>query len=130
MTESHRGMALLLTVLILSALLAVSLGIFTVVYTELRINGEMSKSFTALYAADQGMEQLLYCDRVSSSACTSWTCSGSADCTYTPPKASLPNGACITLIMTRSGGATTLRSIGEYRCGDSITVKRTVSASY
>ncbi|OHA01192.1 MAG: hypothetical protein A3H71_03035 [Candidatus Sungbacteria bacterium RIFCSPLOWO2_02_FULL_48_13b] len=58
--ERNSGITLLLVILVLSALMTISLGIFNLIFTELRISGELSSSFRALYAADQGMDFMFY----------------------------------------------------------------------
>src|SRR3989338_10000544 len=50
-----QGITLLLVVVLLSAILSISIGIFNVVYGEFRISGEVADSFRALYAADEGI---------------------------------------------------------------------------
>lgn len=63
------GITLLLVVVLLSAILSISLGIFNVVYGEFRISGEVADSFRALYAADEGIERTLYLDRQGDGVC-------------------------------------------------------------
>lgn len=59
-----QGITLLLVIIILSAILSISLGIFNITLGEIRISGEIGNSFHAFYAADQGIERMLYRDRV------------------------------------------------------------------
>ncbi|MDP3727625.1 MAG: hypothetical protein Q8R35_03230 [bacterium] len=126
MYRQRRGITLLLVVLILSALLSISLGIIDVVLGEFKISGEISDSFIALYAADQGIERILYDDRIGSSICP-----GSGICSYGPVTTALPNGACYTLRLDRPGANTTVISTGEYRCASSqLSVKRAFEATY
>ena len=124
-----RGMTLLLVVLLLSALLSISVGIFTVMFGELRISGEATDSFIALYAADEGVERLLYLDLVADSLSG---CAGADPCSYGPVSLSFPSGACATVQLTRSGnGQTTARATGEYRCGGgSRAVRRAFQTNY
>lgn len=124
--RSSSGMTLLLVVLILSALLSISLGIFTVVLGESRIAGEITDSFVALYAADQGMERMLYDNRVAGTVCP-----GSGACSYGPVTTPLANGSCMTLRLDRTGPNTTVISTGEYRCGlPELSVKRALETTY
>src|SRR3989344_1277203 len=60
----HAGVALLLVMSILSALTSISYAMFTIAFSHIQIAGELSDSFIALYAADEGIERLLYEDRV------------------------------------------------------------------
>lgn len=125
---SRPGVALLLAVLILAALLAIGLGIFDVVFGEIRITEELSDSFTALYAADQGIERLLYDDLVADALSG---CSGNGPCTYGPINVDLGSQRCTRLSLRRTGGGqTTAESIGEYRCGSERSVKRRLVTSY
>lgn len=120
------GMVLLLVILILSALLSISIGIFNVVLGEFRISGEISDSFIAFYAADQGVEQVFYDDRVAGSLCR-----GGGTCEYGPVTVALANGSCYTARLSRTGNDTSVTSTGEYRCGgSSLAVKRAFQASY
>ncbi|MDP3727104.1 MAG: hypothetical protein Q8R35_00515 [bacterium] len=124
--RQRRGITLLLVVLILSALLSISLGILDVVLGEFKISGEISDSFVALYAADLGVERILYDDRVGTSICP-----GSGNCSYGPITTALPNGACFTLRLDRTGGNTVVVSTGEYRCASpQLSVKRAFEATY
>lgn len=68
--SGKEGIALLLVVVLLSAILSISVGIFNVVYGEFRISGEVADSFRALYAADEGIERTLYRDRHDHALCT------------------------------------------------------------
>ncbi len=56
-------MTILLVILVLSGLLAISIGIFNVVFFETQIAGEMTGSFRAIYVAEQGLERTLCLDR-------------------------------------------------------------------
>ena len=126
---SRPGVALLLAVLILSALLAIGLGVFDVVFGEIRITEELSDSFVALSAADQGIEQLLYNDLVADALPG---CGGSSPCTYSPASSfDFGNQRCAKLSLRRTGnGQTSAESIGEYRCGSERSVKRRLVTSY
>lgn len=57
------GITLLLVVVIVSAILAVSIGIFNLSIGELLISGDIADSFRALNAADWGLERILFMDR-------------------------------------------------------------------
>lgn len=58
------GVALLLVMSILAALSSISFVMFNIAFSQIQIAGELSDSFIALYAADEGIERLLYEDRV------------------------------------------------------------------
>ncbi len=126
MVSPRGGVAILLTVLILSALLAIGLGIFDIVFGEIRITEELSDSFVSLYASDQGLEQLLYNDF----ADTLPGCSGRNPCTYAE-SFDFGGQRCSRLSLRRTGiGQTFAESIGEYRCGSERSVKRRFVTSY
>ena len=58
----QKGVSLYLTVIILAILLAISLGISTILLGQMKIIGEIGKSVVAFYAADTGIEKMLYND--------------------------------------------------------------------
>lgn len=105
---------MLLVIVILSALLSISIGIFNVIFGELRISGEVADSFIALYAADRGMERTLYRDRVLGD--TSVTNGEST-------VAAESSDGCYAISVGKSevqcgtGVGTCIVSTGQYRCG-------------
>lgn len=124
-------MTLLLVVLLLSVMITISAGIFSVVFGELRISGEITDSFTALYAADQGIELMHFCDRMPNSGCDPCQGQPQDSCTYGPVTTALPNGACMTVQLSRAGQQTTVISTGEYRCATpDLSVKRSFQSFY
>lgn len=139
------GIALLLVVVVLAALLSVSLSIFDVVFGETKISGEMTDSFKAIFAADQGMERMLYCDRTTPSAnCDNLGqpagCLGQpGQCSYPGPNLNdtqqLPtfsSGACAYVRLFRNAsGDTKAFSTGEYVCGAAErSVRRALQSTY
>ncbi|MBI4132861.1 MAG: hypothetical protein HY473_02145 [Candidatus Sungbacteria bacterium] len=137
--DSRPGITFLLVILILSALLAISINISNIVVGQIRLSGEIGDSLVALYAADQGIEYLLYCDRVAGANCDSADppcLGGTGDCTYGPqsPGARWSPAAadsCTIVTLTRQGDNVTLTSSGEFRCGNpQVSVKRALRAFY
>ncbi len=57
-----KGVTLLLAVLVASVALSVGVGIFSLLFAELEISGTAKDSVTAFYAADSGLECVLYWD--------------------------------------------------------------------
>lgn len=57
---NQKGVAIYLSVLILSGVLAISLGISTLLINELKIARDIGRFIPALYAADSGIERALY----------------------------------------------------------------------
>jgi len=111
--EPKRGIALLLVVVLLSALLSISLGIFNVVFGQLKISGEISDSFVAFYAADQGIEKTLYRDRIQGELCT---IAPGPNC-FVETNIDVQSGGCYTLRLSRVSSSTEIITSGQYRCG-------------
>lgn len=105
-----RGVALLLVIVILSAMLSVSIGIFNVVLGELLISGEIADSFIAFYAADTGIERMLYRDRVQN-AVPGGVAQTNVDLFY--PEYYV----CYAIRLDKSGGESQIFAFGQYRCG-------------
>ena len=110
---NQEGITLLLVVVLLSAMLAISVGIFNVVEGELQISGETSDSFRALYAADEGIERTLYLDRNEQAICT--VVQGQ-DC-YVLENVAVRGDACYTVRVSKQDTATSIIIAGQYRCG-------------
>src|SRR3989344_8751863 len=127
--SEREGMTLLLVVVLLAAFLSIAAGIFQIAFTEYRLSGELSDSFRALYAADEGIERLFFYDRVLDSALG---CSGLGACTGIPETIFFGNGACMKLELSRDATAqTVVTAVGEFRCGGSpIAVRRALWATY
>ncbi|MBI3627447.1 MAG: hypothetical protein HY220_01700 [Candidatus Sungbacteria bacterium] len=129
-TKTKEGITLLLVILVLSALLTISFGIFNISFTEFRISGDLQSSFKALYAADQMLEYGLYRDRVQAD------CAADGSSCSVPTNISSPNplasGACATLSITRNSGQTTVTSVGQFDCiaGSLRLVKRAFRVTY
>ena len=128
-----RGITLLLVILVLTALLSISLGIFNVVFTELRISGEISDSFAALYAADEAIEWGLYLDRIQTPPLCNLA--PGLNC-YDSGWVSVLSGACYRLRADKTLTApstydVTLKATGEFRCGAGASaVKRALLTNY
>lgn len=58
--KAHDGVSLYVSVLILSGILAVALGISSLTLGELKISQEVEHFMPALYAADSGIDRALY----------------------------------------------------------------------
>ena len=108
----QEGITLLLVVGLLSAILSISVGIFNVVLGEFRISGEMTDSFRALYAADEGIQRTLYRDRVQHAICTD---TGGTNC-FVATQVPVKSEACYTVRVSKNS-ATLITIAGQYRCG-------------
>ncbi len=64
MIKNHqKGVSLIITFFILTIILAVVLGISTILYSEIRIIRNIGNSVVSFYAAESGVEKTLYYDR-------------------------------------------------------------------
>ena len=126
--SEKRGVTLLLVLVILSALLSTSIGIFNLVFGELQISGEIADSFVAFYSADQGIEKILYRDRILQEICPTL----GENCFIISTPAPVESEGCYTLRVSKTAALTTLVVSGQYRCGTNPTrvVKRGFQVSY
>ncbi len=74
--KDKRGFVLLFAVLISSILLSIGLGMFSIAYKELLLSTTDRESQIAFYAADTGMECVLYWDLVHPDVSTPWSLFG------------------------------------------------------
>jgi len=58
-SSNQKGISLILAVIVLSVILAIVLGLTTILVTQIRIVRGMGNSVVAFYAADTGIEQAL-----------------------------------------------------------------------
>lgn len=136
---SKKGVTLLLAVFISSIALAMSLGIFIIIFGELGISGTAKESMVALYAADSGVECALYWDikQQAFSGQSSISCAGSA---FTVGQSELSvfdlnfsNDSCAHVQVRKTGQKTIITSLGEnIACGASShrTVQRGLEVKY
>ena len=132
-----KGITLLLVIVILSALVSISIGIFNVVFGEILISGELADSYKAFYAADRAIDKFLYLDRNSS------TRLNDGDQEDTTPSAS-PTGCYVIKIfktpatilsecqVSDPAVSVCIKSVGQFRCdpGSSRLVKRGFTVLY
>ena len=110
-TQTNRGSSLLLVVVLLSAMLSISLGIFNVVFGQLKLSGEVADSFVAFFSADQGVEKILYRDRVLENICAT----PGTNCFVEGPT-NVSSGGCYSIRVSKTGGNTEVVTVGQYRC--------------
>lgn len=113
----NRGVSLLLTLLIMAALLAIAFGISRLSLGEIKITRDVPKSLVAYYAAEAGVEQVLYNDRTSSPPLPSGSNSECLD----PPT----NEICYVVEFSGDSPNRTIRSNGSYK-----EVRRTIEVTY
>lgn len=65
--KNRKGASLFLTMLIMSAILAIAMGISKLSLGEIKISRELPRSFVAYYAAETGIEEGLYMDLITTS---------------------------------------------------------------
>lgn len=61
--SGQKGISIILTLLILSGVLATSLGVVTLMIQQIKLAGTLADSTVSLYAAEAGIERVLYEDR-------------------------------------------------------------------
>ncbi|MBI2121776.1 MAG: hypothetical protein HYT98_01505 [Candidatus Sungbacteria bacterium] len=119
--QQRQGIALLLTVFLLTAILSIGIGVFNVLYGELLITGAMEDSFHAINGSDHGVERTLYRDRVIGPLPN-----GSTENDYP-----LLSGACYDMGVTKVGVLTQIQVTAEYRCNvGTRSVRRAFRVTY
>ena len=123
---NSRGQTLILVIMLVTAILAITLGILNVIIGQIQISGDAEQSFQALYAADQGIEKWFYIDRNQSDV----TSAGIP----LSESSTLPSGACYYYQIDKSSTApnTQINSYGINKCPASgrVLVKRALQAAY
>ena len=122
LSHDARGVVLIIVIVLMSAILSIGLGIFNVILGQFLISGDVQSSFTALSAADQGIEKWLYVDRNLSDV------SSNIPNTSSGP---LPSGACYNYEINKAG-LTTIVAYGINNCaaGAGNITKRALQVSY
>ncbi len=122
----NRGVALLILIVVLAAVLSIAVSMTQVTLAELRIAREVEYSVRANFAGDQGLERTFYRDRVLNECSTPSNCEGTVNVNY-------PDGtqACYEISVTKIPN-TSIRSRGFYRCDGTghLKVQRTWEATY
>jgi hypothetical protein len=103
--KREKGIALLLTMIILSTSILTAMLIATIVVIQFKLSSDINYSMIAIYAADSGVEWQLYQIR--------------NGCPPNPTKCVLQpimsNGATISTIVTGSSPNFTIKSLGAYK---------------
>lgn len=126
--KGEEGISLLLVAVLLSAFLSISIGIFNVVFGQIKLSGEIADSFVAFYAADQGIEKILYRDRIQGNICVP---TPGQNC-FVEEAVDVTSGGCYTIRVSKTGDETEIITAGQYRCGLNPTrvVKRGFQVNY
>ena len=93
----QRGASLYLAILVLTVLMTVAFGIGAVLFTQVALLGGIGDSVAAFYAAETGLEKILYDDKQGINIVTQ--CANPAICI-----GNLSNGATYEVIVTSGGG--------------------------
>lgn len=119
--NSQKGVSLYFAVIITSLLLAIALGLSTILISQIKILKEMGDSTIALFAADSGMEKILYLDiECNQAGCTTtWPGVCNSICTgfTTDPysTSSQLGEASFTVIASSTVGGMIFQSKGIYK---------------
>ena len=105
--NSERGAALYLAILVLTVLMTVAFGIGAVLFRQVELLGGIGDSVAAFYAAETGLEKILYDDKQGINIVTD--CAGPTGCT-----GSLANSATYKVIVSPGGGG----CAGFFYCAD------------
>lgn len=117
--NSQRGIALYLVIVMLSVLLAIVLGLASIIIGGANVAESLGHSVIAFHAADTGMEKALYNIKLTSGTCDDSTSDGSFGDSYTYDVTMSTTGS------DCSDAGTTITSSGLY-----ITAKRKIEVSY
>lgn len=96
---NQKGIALLLTIIVLSIIMLIATFITTIVIAQLKISGDINDSIVAVYAAESGIEWQLYQKRQGA--------------VVVAPVMS--NGASLSVVVTGNFPNFTIKSLGSYR---------------
>ncbi len=97
--KNQSGIALLLTMIILSASMLIAMLIATIVVVQFKLSTDVNNSTIAIYAADSGVEWQLYQIRNGSSV----------------PAPTMSNGASISTTIIGAYPNFTIKSLGTYK---------------
>jgi len=117
--ENQKGISIYLTIIMMAVLLAIVLGLATVIISGSKMSRNLNYSVKAFHAADTGIEKALYDIKASAGVCDDSSSDGSFDTDYN-----------YDVTMTNSGGdcsnvGTSITSSGQY-----LTVKRKIEVSF
>ncbi len=96
--NNQKGVALLLTVVIISVVLLIAVLISNIVITQLKLAGDINDSVVAIYAADSGVEWQLYQIRNGASV----------------PAPTMSNGATVSATVTGVFPNFIIKSLGSF----------------
>ena len=103
--HSQKGISLIFSIFILTFVLGIALGGATILVRQMKITRDIGYSVIAFYAADSGIEEVLFKDRDDPS---------SVPDDY-HEELIFSNGAKYIVDVTKSGGDVTIKSEGTYK---------------
>lgn len=112
--DSQKGISLYLAIVILVVILAIAMGLSTILVSQFKIIAGMGNSVKALYAADTGIEQALV-DVVA------WEDSGGASVPPSSYSGNLDNASYEVEIVCCQGGSCQL-GLGEFNCPSGFSI--------
>ena len=122
----QKGVSIYLVILISTFILAVALGLSTILISRIKVSREIGYSVVALYAADTGIERILYAIRGAEGYDPNNCFPPPPPPCATPYSEILSNGASYSVyIKNITSTSTQINSIGTYQ-----TVKRAIEISY
>lgn len=117
--NDKRGVSLYFAIIILTILLAIALGLGTILISQSRMVREMGDSTTAFYGAETGLERILYEDKLCRQpGCSSltWPCLDTVNCDKGRLGGSVSDSlGQATYQVIFNNGATDIISIGMYK---------------
>ena len=117
--EKQKGISIYLVMVMISVLLAVVLGLASLIIGGSKLSRNLNYSVKAFHAADTGIEKALYNIKISGGVCDNSSSDGSFDTNYNYDVTMSTSGAdCSSL-------GTSITSLGQY-----LTVKRKIEVSY
>ena len=123
--KNSKGIAFILTMLILTGLLALVLGISTLLVREIKLSQEIANSVLAYGAADTGIERFMYGvnkELLSEGTCC---CAAGDGCSQVQNCYSASNGVNYTVCTKKATSPIEIKSTGTFR-----GTKRSIQITY
>ena len=111
--DNQKGVSLIITFFIMIIILSVVLSISIILYSEVKVIRNISNSMVGLYAADSGIEKVLYYDRQETSFSSGQSCTNNSTCV--DPKYPICSGGYCTVSVSR-GLCSMFASINPNSC--------------
>jgi hypothetical protein len=128
-TKSESGVSLIFTVLFLTMVLSTGLGIANLMLKEIKISSNIGYSVPAYYAAEAGIEKILYMDRKGGGVSEGDKYNSNPDPITDPPLVTICNSSDFNICGFEAEvtgiGPIVIKSVGTYS-----GVKRGVEVSY